>query len=209
MADDHRGNATIAAGDLHSLAVRTDGMVYAWGDNASGQLGDGTQTQRDSPVLATNLTNIVAVSGGGFLLDASWATEGFSLGLRADGLVMSWGVNSYGQLGDGTQNNSSSPLLNTNLTNIIAVAAGGYHTLALASDGTIKAWGRGNYGEIGDGGTSMRTSPVAVTNLTNIIAIAAGATHSVALKSDGSVWVWGDNEFYQLGDGATTNNLTH
>lgn len=207
LANDHNLPSSLGGGSQHTLVALNDGTVWAWGWNAYGQLGDGTQTDRHSPVSIAGLTNIVAVTGGGINL-SGWSQSSFSLGLRADGKVMAWGANDSGQLGIGTTVNSLTPVLVTNLTNIIAVSGGGYHTLALKSDGTVRAWGYGAYGQLGSGGTTNCLAPVTVANLTNIISVGAGLAHSVALRSDGRVFVWGHNIYNELGDGTTTEQNT-
>lgn len=179
----------------HSLAVKSDGTVWAWGSNDNGHLGDGTYTNRTTPVQASNLSNVTAVAGG----------DSHSLALKSNGTVWAWGGNWYGQLGNGTYDNSISPVQVSSLSNIIAIAAGDQHSLALKSDGTVWAWGENAYGKLGDGATTNRSAPIQVSGLSGVTAIAVGDQHSLALKSDGTVWAWGSNEGGQLGDGTTTN----
>jgi alpha-tubulin suppressor-like RCC1 family protein len=191
-------SGSMAAGYYHSLASGSDGNVRAWGFNGLGQLGDGTTTNRSTPIQTTNLSNVIATAGGAF----------HSLGRKSDGTVWTWGYNSYGQLGDGTTTNLLSPVQTTNLSNAVAVAAGGYKSLAVKSDGTAWAWGYNICGQLGDGTTTQRLTPIQVTNLTNVAAIGAGYYHSLAVKSDGTAWAWGYNNVGQLGDGTTTNRST-
>jgi alpha-tubulin suppressor-like RCC1 family protein len=192
--------AFISAGYTHSLAVTEDGRVWAWGSNDSGQLGDGTQTQRNSPVqlLAFSVNPVVAVSAG----------QSHSLALTADGRVWGWGSNYYGQVGDGTQNIRTSPvqLAPFPTAPVIGIAAGALHSLAITGDGRAWAWGLNNSGEIGDGTGTLRTAPVPVVSLARVVQIAAGShgNHSVALTSDGVVWAWGSNGAGQLGDSTAT-----
>lgn len=188
----------IAEGENHSLALRNDGTVWAWGFNDEGQLGNGTATNNNTPAQVSSLNNIIAIAGG----------DKHSLALKNDGTVWAWGYNSLGQLGNGTSyRNSNTPVQVVNLSNIIAIAGGIDHSLALKNDGTVWAWGENNYGQLGNGTTTFySTTPVQVSNLTNIIAIAAEYDHCLALKSDGTVWAWGNNNYGQLGDGSTTNH---
>ncbi|MGB9849149.1 MAG: Ig-like domain-containing protein, partial [Moorellaceae bacterium] len=181
--------AKIAGGDNHSLAVKSDGTVWAWGWNYYGQLGDGTTINHTTPMRVTNLTGVVAVAAGIY----------HSLALKSDGTAWAWGWNGYGHLGDGTTTNRTAPVQVQGLTGVVAVAAGGYHSLALKSDGTVWAWGRNYEGQLGDGTTTNRYTPVQVKNLTGVVAVAAGYYHSLALKSDGTVWAWGRNYEGQLG----------
>jgi len=119
-----------------------------------------------------------------------------------------WGRNGYGQLGDGTTSNRNVRWQVLGLGEVVAIAGGGYHSLALMQDGTVWAWGRNEDGQLGDGTTTDRASPVQVTGLTGVVAIAAGAYHSLALMQNGTVRAWGRNGDSQLGDGTTTNRST-
>jgi alpha-tubulin suppressor-like RCC1 family protein len=129
-----------------------------------------------------------------------------SLFICNDSTVMAWGLNGSGQLGDGTQNNSTVPVQVSGLGSMIAVAGGEQHSLALKHDGTVWAWGDNGDGQLGIGNLFPQLSPVPVPNLSNVIAIAARFNHSLALKSDGTVWAWGNNSFGQLGDSTTVSS---
>ncbi|WP_345338580.1 putative Ig domain-containing protein [Planotetraspora kaengkrachanensis] len=189
----------IAAGDDHSLAVRTDGTVWAWGDNTNGELGDGGFAAPSSvPVQVSGLTGIVQVAAGNAL----------SLALRSDGTVWAWGNNGHGQLGDGTTTTRRTPVKVAGLTGVTQIAAAGFHSLALRSDGTVRAWGWNFAGQLGDGTTTQRRTPGAVSGLTKVTQVAAGYGHSLALRSDGTAWAWGNNEVGELGDGTTTTRRT-
>ena len=118
------------------------------------------------------------------------------------GVPLTWGDNGRGQLGDGTLNNRPDPQPVPPLSNIIAIAGGGRHSLALSADGTVYAWGANDSGQLGDGTTTERDQPVKVLGLANIVAIAAGGQHSLALDASGQVWSWGDDSLGQLGDGS-------
>lgn len=203
-------------GHGHSLAIRSDGTVWAWGWNESGQLGDGTTTNRHGAVQVVGpdgtgyLTDIIAVTGGSY----------HSLALRADGTVWAWGRNNHGCLGDGTLDRRYTPVQVLGedgvgfLTDIIAISSGsslmGAHNLALKSDGTVWAWGNNGMGRLGDGTTTERHTPVQVVGpggvgfLENIIRIScSGSSHNLAIRSDGTLWSWGGNNYGQLGDGTT------
>ena len=126
--------------------------------------------------------------------------------VKSDGAVWAWGLNDYGQLGDGTKINRSTPVPVSSLSGVVAVAAGTSHTVALKSDGTVWAWGRNNFGQLGNGATSDSVTPVQVNGLSGVVAIAAGNMHTVAVRSDGTVWTWGNNSYGQLGDGTTISH---
>ena len=189
----------IAAGAMHVLALRADGTVWSWGYNADGELGNGLTSNSSVPVAATKLTNIVAIAAGTF----------HSLALRADGTIWSWGYNGVGELGNGqTSSGSLVPIAVTNLTNIVAIAAGPYQSMALRADGIVWSWGEGGNGELGNGLAANSSVPVAVINLSNVTMIAKGSAASLALRQDGTVWAWGYNGLGELGNGTTTQCLS-
>ena len=134
----------------HTVALKRDGSVWAWGSNGYGAVGDGTETDRSRPV-AVGLDGVKAIAAGG----------DFTLALRTDGRVWAWGANWDGQLGDGTSFSRSSPV-NIGLSGVAAIAAGGTHALALMADGTVVAWGRNEFGQLGDGTVATRLAPVVV-----------------------------------------------
>ena len=182
----------LAGGGAHSLAIKTDGSLWAWGDNQYGQLGDGTTTNRLTPVQV--LTGVAAVAVGDL----------HSLALKTDGSLWAWGVNGDGELGDGTTTQRLTPV--QVLTGVAAVVGGNAHTLAIKTDGSLWAWGWNWYGELGDGTTTQRLTPVQV--LTGVAAVAGGGSHTLAIKTDGSLWAWGWNGYGELGDGSRTQRLT-
>ena len=170
-----------AAGSNHSLILKGDGTIWAWGDNFYGQLGDGTKIQQNVPVQVKELSNITRIAAG----------NGYSIALKADGTVWSWGSNGFGQLGDGTYNNKSIPVQTTGLTDVIEIAAGPEHVVALKKDGTVWIWGSFP-------GVSS-TKPIKVQDIADIKEIAAGHGFNLAVKKDGTVWAWGNNSYGQLG----------
>jgi alpha-tubulin suppressor-like RCC1 family protein len=196
---EYRAAFTNAAGKATSAAARltvatTHYHALAWGQNLSGQLGDGAfNASSNVPTQVLGLKFVAAVAAGGH----------HSLALLADGTVVAWGENEFGQLGDGTTERSNVPVAVTGLSGVKAIAAGGQHSLALMSNGTVMAWGDNEGGQLGDGNTTASEVPVAVTGLTGVKAISAGGGHSLALLNDGTVMAWGENEAGQLGDGGT------
>jgi alpha-tubulin suppressor-like RCC1 family protein len=153
----------VAAGYGHTLALLRDGTVRAWGYNFARGLGDGTWIDRPTPV------QVKGPNGVGFLTDVvAVAARHHSLALLRDGTVRAWGSNAYGQLGDKTETKRATPVQVKGpngvgfLTDVVAVAAGDYHSLALLGDGTARAWGWNFYGQLGDGTTLNRTTPVQV-----------------------------------------------
>ena len=182
----------VSAGAQHSLGVRSDGTLWAWGENDAGQLGAGT-TSPLPPLRVGSANDWVAVAAGAF----------HSLALKSNGTLWAWGYNNYGQLGNGANVSLSTPVQVGSATNWILVVAGAYHSLGLQSDGTLWAWGFNGEGQLGDGSTTDRSDPVRVGSSSNWSAMAAGGLHSLALQRDGTLWSWGLNADGQLGDGST------
>ncbi|NLI74764.1 MAG: regulator, partial [Euryarchaeota archaeon] len=115
----------ITAGTFHSIALKSDGTVWAWGRNSNGQLGIGNTTNRHSPVQVPGLTDVTAITAGYY----------HSIALKSDGTVWAWGLNNYGQLGIGNTTDQHSPVQVPGLTDVTAITAGHYHSIALKSDG--------------------------------------------------------------------------
>ena len=138
-----------------------------------------------------------AVSGGKY----------HSLALAADGSLLAWGNNEFGQLGDGTQTERHIPVT-VPLTNASAISAGLQHSVALKADGTVWTWGRNNYGQLGNDTTTDSLTPIQVAGLVDIVAVSAGDYHSLALSRDGGLWAWGFNADGELGDNSTTHRYT-
>ena len=171
--------------------------LWAWGYNASGQVGDGTLTNVAAPenILIPGKT-IVAVQGG----------SGHTVALTADGLVYAWGDNSVGQLGTGDTTPHAAPVQVPGLSRIIRIAAGLNHSLALDRDGNVWAWGYNNQGQTGvDPSTASYVPTPTKVQISNIMEIAAGDKHSVALDSGGNLWVWGGNTW---GEGCLNSSVT-
>jgi alpha-tubulin suppressor-like RCC1 family protein len=203
----------IAAGEHHSLALKNDGTVWAWGDNRFGQLGIGDLTEHWLPV------QVKGEDGVGYLTDVVSISTSFHhcLALKEDGSVWAWGENSHGQLGDGTSENRLTPVRvlgvhdTTYLSNIGEVYGGGAHSNAITEDGYLLAWGNNYRGELGDSTLICRSRPVhvrdetGVGNLDDIVSVSGAGMFTIALKSDGTVVGTGYNGWGMLGDGTNTN----
>ena len=192
MTSENKPRVIAVATGSNSLALKSDGSVWAWGRGDKGQLGNGSFADSNVPVRVADLNCVTAIAVGG----------NQDLALRADGSVWAWGGNSRGQLGDGTGANSDTPVAVAGLSaGVVAIAAGDQNSLALKSDGSVWAWGRNDRGQLGDGTANDSEVPVPVSGMTSgVKGIADGADFSLAMKNDGSVWGWGNNFSGQLGN---------
>jgi alpha-tubulin suppressor-like RCC1 family protein len=193
------GVGALSAGESHSCALMADGSVECWGYNGFGQLGDGTTTNAFSPVGVVGLSSssVLLISAGG----------GHTCAVTSTGSVKCWGLNTSGQLGNGTTN-SATPTQVLNLpSGILAVAAGGQHTCAITPSGGVSCWGLNGSGQLGNGTTKNSSVPVQVSGLSSGVAeIAAGGFHTCALTAGGDILCWGRNSRGQLGNGTTKNS---
>ncbi len=193
------GAAALAASQFQALALLANGTAVGWGDNAQGQLGDGTTTVRDAPVAVAGPAGIVALA----------TFENLSFAVYADGTLRGFGSNASGRLAVAREESIAVPMPVPGLFGVTAVAAGYRYSLAAKSDGTVWAWGRNDSGNLGDGTETDRSTPVRVAGLTDVAAVAAGSNWSLALKRDGTVWAWGFgmNSFLRP-DGTYSDGLT-
>jgi alpha-tubulin suppressor-like RCC1 family protein len=173
--------------------------AWSWGCNVDGRLGDGTNTDRSSPVPVVAFTDWCQVSAGG----------GHSLGLRQNGTAWAWGNNGSGRLGDGTGTTRSSPVLVLGgFTDWCQVSAGNSHSLGVRANGTAWAWGSNANGRLGDATTTGRNSPVSVVGgFTDWCQVSAGSSHSLGVRENGTAWGWGSNSYFgATGDGTTNTD---
>ena len=189
----------VAAGRFHTCVLISGGTVKCWGDNRFGQLGNANRIPLPNPVSVSELFNIKTITAGAFHTCALLSTTG---------QVKCWGSNGSGRLGDGTITERTRPIMVSNLTWGVDIAAGGAHTCALLSNGQVKCWGNNGYGQLGDGSQTDKTVPSDVFNLNEAVAIGASYFHTCALLSNGQVKCWGSNEFYQLGNDSKNNSNT-
>ena len=183
---------SIVSGGYHTLAMRSDGTLWAWGDNAFGQIGNATTTDVTSPIQVGTAANWSTIAAGYYTSAAT----------RTDGTLWTWGRNAEGQLGDGTLIQRTSPAPLGAATNWQNVQGGGYQFLATKTDGTLWSWGWNLYGQLGQGFNDITLRgnvPVQVGSATNWSLLSPGYDFSVATKTDGTVWSWGDNGISELG----------
>lgn len=182
-----------------SLAVKTNGTLWAWGNNLDGMLGDGTTTTRSSPVQIGSLTNWASVS----------ACNAYSFGIKTDGTLWAWGNGSSYQLGLGNTNSYSSPVQVGSATNWRSISRDlqGYNSvIAVRTNNTAWSWGQNAFGELGLGDSGVVYSlPTQIGSLTNWSVVECDGPSAIGLKTDGTIWTWGYNYYGQLGSGTTTN----
>ena len=192
----------LSAGLSHTVYVDETGTLWAWGSNQAGQLG--TETQETSTDLEGNpipyasqplavMEDVVSASAG----------ADFTVALKADGTLWTWGGNDEGQLGTGTTEGYATPV--QVLDQVTAVAAGVGATAAIRTDSTLWTWGDNLFGQLGDGTQDSRPTPQQI--LTDVSAVNLGGYHAAAIRTDGTLWMWGSNIDGQLGTGQATEVL--
>ncbi|MCL2720535.1 MAG: hypothetical protein FWD47_04255 [Treponema sp.] len=211
----------VEAGYHSSYAIDTNGNLWAWGRNNAGQLGDGSTSNKLSPVLIRPETKFIAISASSSTPKAGYAAgnvwSSHCLAIDELGNLWAWGQNDFGQLGDGTTIQRNSPVQIRPGTTFKEISAGPGHSLAIDSDGNLLVWGRNNNGQLGDGTTTNRLIPVVIKPDTKFKSISAGGydngttggltstiimqCFSLAIDEDGNLWAWGNNSFGQIGNG--------
>lgn len=198
------GIVQVAAGSSHSLAVAADGTAWAWGSNRYGELGNGRNAE--SGEWSRNVATRVSVVSGVRQVAAGMS---FSVALRTNGEVWTWGRGDRGQLGNGSHDLSRPTPARANMAyGMIQVAAGDWHAMALRP-GSLWAWGDDSSGQLGNG-TTVADSATAVLvdrRTSGVTRIDAGGSHNLALDAAGSLWAWGDNTYGALGIGVVDDPL--
>ena len=209
----------VSLGGSHSAVLNSSGRIFTWGNNANGQLGNGTTgtaTNKSAPVEITASFNL---NSGETIAQISLGGN-HSLVLSSNDRIFTWGYNLYGQLGDGTLAVKNTPLEITSSFNLIGsetitqISSGGNHSSAISSNGRVFTWGYNLYGQLGDGTTIDKNTPVEITTGFNLVGgetitqVSLGNNHSIAISSTGRIFTWGYNNNGQLGDGTTIDKNT-
>ncbi len=186
----------ISSGYNHSVALKPDGTLWAWGANSSGQIGNGDVNNMifNSPIRMGTDSNWRTISAGNY----------HTVAIKTDGTLWAWGLNTYGQVGDGTTTNKNIPTQIGTDNNWSRISAAWDNTIAIKTDGTLWTWGVNHGSEFGDGSIFNYTIPTQVGTDSNWSDINAGHYHTLAIKIDGTLWTWGGNGWGELGDGTTT-----
>lgn len=195
----------VSSGNNHTLAIKTDGTLWAWGNNEGGQLGDGTTINKYTTTQIGTDSDWQSVAAGSVT----------SYGIKTNGTLWAWGNGGLGELGNGgpvlgdpdfNENNYSLiPIQVGTENNWYIVKAGIGHIVALKNDGTLWAWGYNAYGQVGEGTSVIRNIPIQIGSENNWQFIDCGYDQSFAIKNDGTLWAWGQNDKGQLGDGTNTD----
>jgi trimeric autotransporter adhesin len=191
------GFTQVAVGTSFTCAVKSDQTVWCWGLNSSGQLGDGTTTNRNRPVQVSGLTGVTAVDN----------QSDFACAVKSDQTVWCWGNGGFGQLGNGATVNASTPVQASGLSGVVQVSVGYGHACAVLSDGTVRCWGWNVNHMLGNGTTTSSSTPISVSGITTATQIQAGAWNNCVLLSDGTITCWGDRNGFR-GDGGASGSST-
>jgi alpha-tubulin suppressor-like RCC1 family protein/Leucine-rich repeat (LRR) protein len=188
---------TITVGHGHTVALKNDGTLWAWGNNFSGQLGNGTSFDRNTPTKIGSDSNWLSIATG----------MHHTIALKKDGTLWAWGKNTYGTLGDGTITNNRTPKQIGTDTDWKTIAAGSDHTIAIKKDGTLWIWGKNTNGALGDNTTIDKIVPTQIGTDKNWRSAEGGVDYTVAIKTDDTLWAWGYNADGVFGNGSKINSL--
>lgn len=196
----------VASGDNHTLCVTASGKVFGWGDGAQSQLGRNVISRHKENGLAPRALAFAVLGRGRQQHIVQVACGSFhSFALSESGVVLSWGLGNYGQLGQGDCENRTSPEIIESISDIrtCQIAAGAHHSIVCTADNKVFTFGRNTYGQLGHGDNTEKYTPTIVTTLDHVTVtgVGAGANSSFAVAADGSLYSWGYGDGYVLGTG--------
>jgi alpha-tubulin suppressor-like RCC1 family protein len=199
IGNDNDWKSVTLGANLQTLAIKNDGTLWAWGRNINGQVGDGTNIDRNLPTKIGNNNDWKFVVAG----------RQHSLAIKNDGTLWAWGSNSQGELGDGTTVSKNIPTKIGNDTDWKSIAAGYRYTIALKNDGTLWTCGDNDWGQLGNGKPYISTNVLSkIGDSNNWLLISTRISTSSAIQKDGTLWTWGNNQQGQLGNGDVDHNVT-
>ena len=188
--------SSVSAGQDFTIALKSNGSMWGWGNNEFGEIGNAQYKERRVPVQEdTNATDWIMISAG----------EDHSAAIKADGSLWSWGKNDDGVLGDGTFVSSRTQVQESSLSSWHSVSSGFKHTIAIKEDGTLWAWGSNYYGQLGNNSVEDKNIPTLISE-ERWSSISCGNNFSVGVKEDGTMWAWGYNAQAQLGLGEESDD---
>ena len=187
---------SVVAGYYHNSAIKSDGTLWGWGGNGGGQVGDGTTTNKPTPIQIGTASNWTKVAAG----------KTHSIGLKSDGTLWAWGDNSFGQLGIGNKTRVPAPVQVGTDTTWYYIEGAENSSFAIKKDGTLWAWGTSSSNHLGLGTSESTLVPTQVGSDSNWALVSSNYVHTLAIKTNGTLWAWGQNVYYgALGDGTYTN----
>ena len=196
--------ASVSAGYVNTIAITTNGELWAWGANWDGGLGLGDTVHRNTPRRVGDASNWASSSSNLAAGDRDWASS-HTLAITTTGELWAWGLNLHGQLGLGDTASRNAPTRVDSASNWASVSVGFAHTVAITTSGELWAWGRNQVGQLGLADTANRDTPERVGSASNWASVSAGSSYTLAVTTNGELWAWGSNWEGRLGLGDTAN----
>ena len=192
---DYNVNQIISVGTGHVLVIKSDGSLWAWGENDKGQIGNGVSGEdayEATPIKVLDSVKSVSAFGP------------FSMAIKNDGTLWTWGDNGFGELGIGSDKQKAFSAIPVKIMDDVkAISSGYWHAMAIKNDGTLWAWGYNYDGQLGDGTSDENADKfIPVKIMDDVRFVSAGYSHTMAIKNDDTLWAWGANYYGELGYGS-------